>query len=47
MTKRVYYLTLTSVLVALGVIDCSLFEFTVGVAKVAAIQHLIKRYYQI
>ena len=41
MTKRVYYLTLTSVLVALGVIGGSLFEFTVGVAKVAPMQHLI------
>ncbi|MTV81557.1 energy coupling factor transporter S component ThiW [Secundilactobacillus folii] len=41
MNKRVYYLTLTSVLVALGVIGGSLFEFTVGVAKVAPMQHLI------
>ncbi|GAW98659.1 energy coupling factor transporter S component ThiW [Secundilactobacillus mixtipabuli] len=41
MNKKVYYLTLTSVLVALGVIGGSLFEFTVGVAKVAPMQHLI------
>lgn len=41
MTKRVYYLAMTSVLVALGVIGGSLFEFTVGVAKVAPMQHLI------
>lgn len=41
MGKRVYYLALTSVLVALGVIGGSLFEFTVGVAKVAPMQHLI------
>lgn len=41
MTKRVYYMTMTSILVALGVIGGSFFEFTVGVAKVAPMQHLI------
>lgn len=41
MTKRVYYMAMTSILVALGVIGGSFFEFTVGVAKVAPMQHLI------
>lgn len=41
MNKKIYYLTFTSLLVALGVIGGSMFEFSIGVAKVAPMQHLI------
>lgn len=41
MKKSLYKLTLTALLVAFGVIGGSMFEFTIGVAKVAPMQHLI------
>ncbi|PWG00313.1 energy coupling factor transporter S component ThiW [Levilactobacillus bambusae] len=41
MSNSVRRLTLASLLVALGVIGGSLFSFTIGVAKVAPMQHLI------
>lgn len=41
MHKRIYRLTLTALFVAFGVVGGSMFEFTVGVAKVAPMQHLI------
>ncbi|MFC6207252.1 energy coupling factor transporter S component ThiW [Levilactobacillus tongjiangensis] len=41
MSKKVYPMTLTAMLVALGVIGGSLFSFSIGVAKVAPVQHLI------
>ncbi|MGX6427782.1 energy coupling factor transporter S component ThiW [Levilactobacillus yonginensis] len=41
MSKKVYPMTLTAMLVALGVIGGSLFSFSIGVAKVAPMQHLI------
>lgn len=41
MHKRIYRLTLTALFVAFGVVGGSMFEFTIGVAKVAPMQHLI------
>ncbi|WP_137601192.1 energy coupling factor transporter S component ThiW [Paucilactobacillus nenjiangensis] len=41
MHKRIYRLTLTALFVAFGVVSGSMFEFTIGVAKVAPMQHLI------
>ncbi|WP_288530932.1 energy coupling factor transporter S component ThiW [uncultured Secundilactobacillus sp.] len=41
MQRKTYYIALTSVMVALGVFGGSLFEFPVGVARVAPMQHLI------
>ncbi|MFD1454128.1 energy coupling factor transporter S component ThiW [Levilactobacillus lanxiensis] len=41
MSKKVYPMTLTAMLVALAVIGGSVFSFTIGVAKVAPVQHLI------
>lgn len=41
MSKKVYPMTLTAMLVALAVIGGSLFSFNIGVAKVAPVQHMI------
>jgi len=41
MSKKVYPMTLTAMLVALAVIGGSVFSFSIGVAKVAPMQHLI------
>lgn len=41
MGNKTYQLTITAMLVALGVIGGSLFTFAIGVAKVAPMQHLI------
>lgn len=41
MQRKTYYIALTSIMVAIGVLGGSLFEFPVGVARVAPMQHLI------
>ncbi|WP_283680311.1 energy coupling factor transporter S component ThiW [Lentilactobacillus sp. Marseille-Q4993] len=39
--NRLYPLVLTAIFSALGIVGGSLFEFNIGVAKVAPVQHLI------